>query len=338
MDKLSDFQQNNLNGALPGAAALKVAYKENLISLSQRYPNLLVVEEIQEFPSLLQTHRLCADDIGNYLQLTPKVYDMVKRKMKFIMVTKAVKEAFPDLLAELPQSCRNAKHLYAVEELNKVLLSMMTVSLQSVKLPLSLFTDHVQNFQHEFKEEVSSLLKTNKKGPAKIVDWKSVRRNIHIDLLHQLDTWHDDVEILRTEQRLDPRQAVKLPSIQVQRPNNILPLLWTYKDVTRRINCKSISAGQRFVINDGWAKFELDGVAYARFTPGPLLGEPKNWIDYSMGATIVVTVPRALSLIGEDSIMNAKYWNWSDGDIFWNGSNFSANKYQQKYPLPKATR
>ena len=72
-----------------------------------------------------------------------------------------------------------------------------------------------------------------------------------------------------------------------------------------------------------------------RYTPGPLIGEVRHWCDYAIGATLTVTIPRAIDLVGEEPLVKAPYWNFTTKDIYWQKGTFNADKYQQIYLLPK---
>ena len=74
-------------------------------------------------------------------------------------------------------------------------------------------------------------------------------------------------------------------------------------EVAYRINCTSTDSGVRYALNDGWCRHETGNNVVTRYTTGPLIGEVKNWKGYTIGATLTVTVPRAIELIGEEVLV-----------------------------------
>lgn len=54
------------------------------------------------------------------------------------------------------------------------------------------------------------------------------------------------------------------------------------------------------------------------FTPGLLLGGPRNWPDYEIGLVDVMSIPRAAALLGESFIRHAA-WRLSPEDVVWCG-------------------
>ena len=204
-----------------------------------------------------------------------------------------------------------------------------------VWLPISLFADNVHAFQRDFSEEVEHHRQESTNGPRSLMNWNSIIKHVPESKRLLLGSWAADLNELRKEQNLRERQPIRMPELEVFWPANIIPYFQTVADVCGRIKCSSQSVGANFVFVNGWVRHEIDGVVGPRYTPGPLFGEAKHWIDYQLGATVTVMVPRAIELVGEEALVYAQHWNWTTRDIFWQKGCFNADKYQPLNALPK---
>ena len=332
---INDFLQAAQAGSIDARAAIMAKYHRQLETLQAKYPHLVRIEQPQMFPEILQEFYVSSAQIEAITKLSRKVIDPIRAELPCVLITDWVRENFPEAIALLAKNAQKAKFLYAMTDVEPLMHKVFCSRLRSVKLPLSLFAKNCVRFQADFVEETQRyrLLKVN--GPRFLVNWNSVERHIPQATLSILGSWARDIEELCLSQGVKDRRTVRMPEIEVDWPEGVLPQFWNLSDVSHRINCTSKDSGVRYALNDGWCRHEMERNVVTRYTPGPLIGEVKNWKDYAIGATITVTVPRAIELIGETSLVKATHWNFTTKDIYWQKGTFIADKYQQLYPLPK---
>ena len=322
-------------GNVDPRAAIIADYCVRYERLKAKYPHLVEVEQPQMFPEILHTYKVCSYHLEEVTKTGRKVIDPFKAQLPCVLITNWVRDNFAEEIEQLPEKARRAKFLYNSEDVEEKLHGLFKSYLRSVKMPLSLFTKNPVKFQSDFIEETERYRKAGIFGPRFLVNWESVQRHIPESKLEILGSWGTDIEQLCVEQGIDDRRCVKLPEICVQWPKGVIPQFWMAMDISKRINCTSKEPGLRYALKDGWARHEIEDKVVTRYTPGPLIGEVRHWRDYAIGATLTVTIRRAIELVGEEALVQASHWNFTTKDIYWQRGTFNADKYQQIYPLPK---
>ena len=310
-------------------------YCERYARLKAKYPHLIRVDQPQMFPEILEQFNVCSYHLEEITQVGRKIIDPFKLQLPCVLVTQWVRNNFHEDIEFLPEKAKKAKFLYDMNDVEEKLHGLFKSYLRSVKMPLSLFAKNPVKFQNDFIEETERYRKAGIFGPRFLVNWESVQRHIPESKLKILGTWAADIEQLCVEQGIDDRRCVKLPEICVQWPKGVIPQFWMSMDISKRINCTSKEPGLRYALKDGWARHEIEDKVVTRYTPGPLIGEVRHWRDYAIGATLTVTIRRAIELVGEEALVQASHWNFTTKDIYWQRGTFNADKYQQIYPLPK---
>ena len=323
------------SGNVDPRAAIIADYRVRYERLKEKYPHLVEVEQPQMFPEILQTYKVCSYHLEELTKTGRKVIDPFKAQLPSVLITNWVRDNFAEEIEQLPEKARRAKFLYNAVDVEEELHGLFKSYLRSVKMPLSLFAKNPVKFQNDFIEETERYRKAGIFGPRFLVNWESIQRHIRESKLKILGSWSADIDRLCVEQGIDDRRCVKLPEICVQWPEGVIPQFWMTMDISKRINCTSKEPGLRYALKEGWARHEIEDKVVTRYTPGPLIGEVRHWRDYAIGATLTVTIPRAIDLVGEEALVKAAHWNFTTRDIYWQRGTFNADKYQQIYPLPK---
>ena len=323
------------SGNVDPRAAIIADYRVRYERLKEKYPHLVEVGQPQMFPEILQTYKVCSYHLEELTKTGRKVIDPFKAQLPCVLITNWVRDNFAEEIEQLPEKARRAKFLYNAVDVEEELHGLFKSYLRSVKMPLSLFAKNPVKFQNDFIEETERYRKAGIFGPRFLVNWESIQRHIRESKLKILGSWSADIDRLCVEQGIDDRRCVKLPEICVQWPEGVIPQFWMTMDISKRINCTSKEPGLRYALKEGWARHEIEDKVVTRYTPGPLIGEVRHWRDYAIGATLTVTIPRAIDLVGEEALVKAAHWNFTTRDIYWQRGTFNADKYQQIYPLPK---
>ena len=341
----TDIKEDSLEGKFNGTYAIQLSYQEKVEALKKKLPNCLVIPKLAWFPEYLQEYRYSLKDFQAVFPWSASTINkLVRPQLPFILITATIRRHFDDMLQQLPVDTRKANYLFSIRELQGFMAQNLESYLTSVQIPISLFVASPSEFQKDFVQDKEAYLgekqkiQNRTKGHGSevttrirnITDWPSVVKHVPQEIRKILGSWNEDVEKLRQENQLSERQRLPLTKLRVHLPEGVLPKFYTLTDIAERGNCTNRSSGERFVLREGWVRHELQGANKVAFTAGPMLGVDANWEDYRIGATVTVTVERALTLVRKEHLTHAKRWLLCNEDIYWQKGTFTADAYQKK--------
>ena len=324
----------NENLILPGTAEIMMDYEKKLDEIRAKSPNCIPVRGLDAFQSYLSQYHYSLKDFLDMFPWSRSTFiRTAQTELPFIYVNLKARELFKDQFDSFPPYVKRASKLYSAEDLKSYFRSHLSSSIETVLLPASLFIEDIPAFREAFQEEKKSWLSKKMTGTKNIMPanyWDCMKNFLPDNVLAQALCWRDDLEFYLKEQRRSSVDRVTLPRYPVHLPEKILPIFLSPKAIAERNACTSASWGLQTIRKRGWVRHELPTAlgSVIGYTPGPLLGGPKHWDDYRLGATIIMLAGRAEKLVGASAIQNAKHWNIPRDLIFKKWDSFRADAWQ----------
>ena len=189
----------------------------------------------------------------------------------------------------------------------------------SVVVPLSIFATDPDALRAEFEEE-KRLRFTNvktKEGAAKprriLARWNVVK-NLAKEAREAIGNWSSDYAAEKVRQQVawpvPPSMEVDFPGCVFARYRTSAEIEPTRQRTHNTILFTGMAVHREIGRNRPYCR--------RHFTPGLLLGGPRNWPDYEIGLVDVMSIPRAAALLGESFIRHAA-WRLSPEDVVWCG-------------------
>lgn len=304
-------------------------YNERVQALRAKYPNCIVLSDIALLPQALETYNVTQKDL---LTIGPWAINSfityIGKDLPFILINHQARELYPEALATLGPERQRATKLFSYADLVKHFETHLESNLESVLLPISLFTDKPTLYRRAFKEQRQKYLDAIKAGRRVVREasnpilWLCSREAIKdTSTYHLLTQWSEDIEELRARQGKADSRSATLPSIRTHLPAGVLPKFFSTRDVSR-MNGVAMAIGCRYIQRDGWVRHLLKGpdgrmLTNGFYTPGPLFGGPQHWEDYKIGATVLVTTTRAKELLPMEQLTHPAHWRFEKEGIVW---------------------
>lgn len=322
------------NLILPGSGEFMIEYEKKVDTLRKKYPNCVVVRGLEAFQAYLAAYHYSAKDLMQVFPWSRSTFiRTTQTELPFIFVNKTARTAFKDIFETFPSNTKRATKLYSAEDLDLFFRNHLTSSVTTVVLPASMFVENISAFREAFQKEKKEWINKKLAG-VKVIPipnyWNCMRNYLPENVHTQALKWLDDLNFFMKEQNRSSIDRVSLPSYSVNLPEKIVPIFLSPKAIAERNACSSHSWGLQIIKKRGWVKHELttpQGHVFG-YTPGPLLGSPKHWEDYRIGATIIMLSARAEKLVGASAIKDAKHWNIPKDLIFKKWNVFHADAWQ----------
>ena len=242
--------------------------------------------------------------------------DAGKNMVRLYLSDKA-REACADELSRLNDKQRRANFLFSYEDAADWIHKNIESEVMSVVVPLSIFATDPDALRAQFLEERRARFQKIEEVGGKcsarkpLCRWKVVRQ-LPAYIQSQLGCWQSDYNNERA------RQGVAWPnppSLKVTLPEGVFARYLDFKDVS-----ETIGRSRNTIFFEGYAVHRNNEHTnpYCRrhYTPGLLLGKPENWPDYEIGMVDVMSMPRAISILGKDFLQKSG-WRLSTDDVVW---------------------
>ena len=325
-EHLSDTQRcAEADIPLAGTAAIREANTAKKAELAER--NVILMESPEDFPAYFKIYNRSQTEL---IELSSWSKASMSRRgitsLPKIFVSDEVRLRYGEMLrATGDNRTANAKYLYSIEDFADFMHRTMRAEVLSVLVPLSMFADNPDGFRAEFLAEKSQrtakfLAGLGKRRMEAISRWKCMK-HLRPGILEELAQWKADYKAEKE------RQGVAWPvptSLAVDFPDGVIPRYRTLLQVAEAASYPTPEIGRATVYHTGMAKHMMiepidqpgNPTNGQRFTPGLLLGEENNRPDYEIGLLDVMSIPRALRLLGED-YLKSRPWRIVKDDVLW---------------------
>ena len=239
------------------------------------------------------------------------------KSMVRLYVSDKARTACAEELSRLSDKQRRANFLFSYEDAADWIHANTESEVMSVVVPLSIFaTDpdalraqFLDERRHRFQKIEEMGVKCSARKP--LYRWNVVRQ-LPSDIQGQLGRWQADYN----EEKA--RQGVAWPnppSLSVSFPEGVFARYLDFKDVS-----ETLGRSRNTILFEGYAvhrnKEHANPYCRRHYTPGLLVGKPVNWPDYEIGMVDVMSIPRAISILGKEYLENSD-WRLSSDDVVW---------------------
>ena len=236
-----------------------------------------------------------------------------------LLLSDRVRSACAEEVAGLDYAAQQAKYLFSYEDAAEWIEANVETRVMSVVVPLSIFATDPDALRAEFEEE-KRLRFTNvktKEGAAKprriLARWNVVK-NLAKEAREAIGNWSSDYAAEKVRQQVawpvPPSMEVDFPGCVFARYRTSAEIEPTRQRTHNTILFTGMAVHREIGRNRPYCR--------RHFTPGLLLGGPRNWPDYEIGLVDVMSIPRAAALLGESFIRHAA-WRLSPEDVVWCG-------------------
>ena len=236
-----------------------------------------------------------------------------------LLLSDRVRSACAEEVAGLDYAAQQAKYLFSYEDAAEWIEANVETRVMSVVVPLSIFATDPDALRTEFEEE-KRLRFTNvktKEGAAKprriLARWNVVK-NLPKEARESIGNWSSDYAAEKVRQQVawpvPPSMEVDFPGCVFARYRTSAEIEPTRQRTHNTILFTGMAVHREIGRNRPYCR--------RHFTPGLLLGGPRNWPDYEIGLVDVMSIRRAAALLGESFIRHAA-WRLSPEDVVWCG-------------------
>ena len=236
-----------------------------------------------------------------------------------LLLSDRVRSACAVEVAGLDYAAQQAKYLFSYEDAAEWIEANVETRVMSVVVPLSIFATDPDALRAEFEEE-KRLRFTNMKTkegavkPRRILARWNVVKNLPKEAREAIGNWSSDYAAEKVRQQVawpvPPSMEVDFPGCVFARYRTSAEIEPTRQRTHNTILFTGMAVHREIGRNRPYCR--------RHFTPGLLLGGPRNWPDYEIGLVDVMSIPRAAALLGESFIRHAA-WRLSPEDVVWCG-------------------
>lgn len=305
------------NELKPGALALAEDVTSKRLKLDKKH--IILTDTPRDTAFYLPTYCHTSNEL---VELGPwSCYDSFRLKAgkdlpRLFLSVEAKKACFEEL-SRLTDHQRRARYLYSYEDAADWIHDNIQTDIMSVVIPLSMFSTDADSFRAQFQAERRMRFQKLEDGNAsggiktKLHRWHVIK-TLPTDIQSQLGQWNQDYNDEKV------RQGVANPhptSLSVQFPAKVFARYKSLEDIA-----VTKSRSRNTILYEGYAVHrELEHTEKGcrrHYTPGLLLGDRQHWPDYELGLVDVMSIPRAISLLGEEYIRKC-HWRLHDEDVVW---------------------
>lgn len=311
------MRETEFNEVKPGALAIAEDVTTKRMRLDAK--NIILTDDPSDVASYLPTY---CHTMTELIELGPwGCYETfrttVGKDLPRLFLSEKAKAVCAEELASLTDPQRRANYLFSYEDAADWLQKNMQTDVMSVVIPLSMFSTDADAFRAQFLAErrmrFQKLADGNASGglKTKIYRWNLVN-SLPQDIQKQIGHWKQDYNDEKVRQGLTCPNPTALT---VPFPPKVLA---RYKSHEKIELTKARS--RNTILYEGLAVHREQEHVHVgcrrHYTPGLLLGDEKNWPDYELGLVDVMSIPRAVALLGEDYLKNCP-WRLHDEDVVW---------------------
>lgn len=324
--------------------AKEKSYLAKVAQLQASDPSLIVVHGIHQLGDYLQCCQFSKTSICRALNICQPLWNQFFCKdLRHILVTKTVREAYPEVFDKLSYPDRNAKYLFDFEDIFEWTKKYFEVSVETVLVPLSMLATNPEGMRAAFRR-----VKNAKLGKAfssstraelnanRISEWAEVMKYVKPEFRSLCGSYSED-----SQKYKNPSTGrTSFPRIVVPFPKDKFPFLHSQSDLSQIVGYGySPQVAFRAVRNRGWARFTLNEAGrklycerlgkdwaesqkkaehfwFTKYAPGLRLGGIESFEDYELGMVELVTAKRFVEIFGPQALQNAD-WLWRPEDCAW---------------------
>lgn len=320
---LSQESDDPWEQSAPPGFMLSRAYMRKIAKIKEELPNCVIVRDMGDVEMALHDYCWGVEQCVAAFPWSRLSFGRTARKdISFFLSTQWVREHFVDVMAGWPNTARNARFLYAPAELAAWFREHLNSTVESVLVPLTLFTDHPDEMRSDFlRAKEVRLLNSYEGGPAayrenRLSTW-GIADSVRLSLRKELGRWFEDVTEKAQQQGVQFHRA-KLPTYSVQIPEGMMPKFFTIEEVAATRDYPTKEVGLSTVRSFGWAKHEMLNrkVRCLGYTQGLAIGGKEYDIDYDLGLVELMTAERFVRIFGESALKSAR-WRISKDLTTW---------------------
>ena len=299
------------------------SYWQEVARIRKAHPNCVFVQEPADVETALHDYCWGGEQcVAAFPWSRLSFSRTAKKDLSYLLSTQWIRDHFVETMAGWPNTARNARFLYSPAELADWFRTHLNSTVESVLVPLTLFTDNPEAMRRSFLQaKDAKLLQSYEGGPLayranRLSTW-GVADSVKRTLRNELGQWFADVIEKASQQGVQFHRA-KLPTFTVQLPEGILPKFFTIEEVAATRDYPTKEVGLNTARSFGWAKHEMKNreVRCLGYTQGLAIGGKEYDIDYQTGLLELMTAERFVKLFGESALKSAR-WRISKDLTTW---------------------
>lgn len=307
-----------------------ISYVDQTTELKEKFPGVVIVEGIDALEDFLRYHTWTQNDVLNAFPWKVKLFRRTAGKtLPFILNTEAVRLAYPDFFKNKDKTFKNALKLFSPEDLKNWFCQNLSSTLETVLVPLTLFSSDPNAMRDEFKRiKIDYLQKSydtssrKKLRELRVSNWPEIIRLIRLEFRNQIGKYFDDAKKATEGRNIVPSRA-SFRKYEVQLPNDKLPIFFEKKEIgkTRDYDSEEVSYATYKLF--GWAEHAFkEGVdpemtiSKKAYTQGLWFGGRDCVQDYENGLLELMTAERFVDIFGADALKSAD-WRFSKDLCSW---------------------
>ena len=298
-------------------------YAKRSMRLRHRHPGCVFIKTATELEAALHEYKWGSEQVvdafpWSYLTF----FRTAKKDLSFVLTSQWMKDHYVDLMRGWPATARNARYLYSPAELAEWFRANTTSTIETVLVPLTLFTDKPDAMRRRFKRLKREKMETIYEGGP--LAYRNNRRStwgltdlVRPNLRAQVGRWFEDVTEKAHQQGVQFHRT-KLQTYEVKLPSGLFPKYFTYHEIGATRDYPTKEVGMTTARSFAWCRHEVNnrGVKVLGFTQGIAVGGKEYDQDYESGLLELMTAERFVALFGEDVLKDAR-WRISKDLTHW---------------------
>lgn len=315
-----------IDSASPSMAQL-VSYRQRVEALRHRHPHGVLIEDPRAIVPLLREYCWGVPQVVKAFPWSRITFDRTAKKdVSFLLGTKWIRDRYVEEMRSWPATARNARYWYSPAEITAWLATHIESTIESVLVPLTLFTSQPDALRQAFlREKNRRLEEAYHLGPmayrrSRLANWP-IYDGIKPEFRKELGRWFEDNTLYAQQQGVQFHRA-KLPTFRVELPLNHLPRFFKPEEVGDTRQYGTMEAGLATIRSFAWARhvFFNRGTRIVAYTQGLAIGGKAYDQDYASGLVELMTAARFVKLFGEGALKEAR-WRWDRDLTHWAAPN-----------------
>lgn len=307
-----------------------LSYVEQTTQLKEKFPGVIIVDGIEALEDFLRYHTWTQNDVLNAFPWKVKLFRRTAgRTLPFILNTEPVRLAYPDYFKNKDKNFKNALKLFSPEDLKDWFCHNLKSTVETVLVPLSLFSNDPNALRDEFKRIKLNYLQKSyettsrkKLREFRVSNWPELIRLIRPEFRNQIGKYFEDAKSVAETKNIVPSRA-SFKKFEVKLPTDKMPIFFEKKDIgkTRDYDSEEVSYSTYKLF--GWAEHSFrEGVdpemtiGKKAYTQGLWFGARDCIQDYESGLLELMTAERFVDIFGADALQSAD-WRFSKDLCSW---------------------
>lgn len=329
---MTNSRQNIVDVPQEAPAGLQraLSYYEQTLQLREQFPGVIIVPGIEALGDYLRHHTWSQSDVLNAYPWKVKLFRRTAGKcLPFILNTEQVRKAYPERFEFLDKEHKNAVKLFDPKDLKDWFRENLVSSIETVLVPLTMFTDHPNAMRDVYNGIKAERLRTSYESKSRktlranrLSLWPEIVSHVRSDLRSQIGQFIDDAKARAAEQGVAANRA-HFKEFEVKLPADKLPVFFEKQNIGKTRNYDSEEISYSTYKYFGWAEHmfrpDLDPEMTTRkkaFTQGLWFGGKDCIQDYESGLVELMTAERFVDVFGESALKTAD-WRFSKDLCTW---------------------